>query len=252
MSELNGKNAMGVKGRRPIVRWRAAGLLTIVLTQAACGGATTAPSTSVGAGAADPAYSAADEAAKLRLQEEYRRIYPGVDVTDDYALAKTLFEDSKRDDPTLLDDTPFPERLIWEANSGEPSVNTILAARQAGIAAAKAALSPMSPERVAQAQARLLDHSMPWAAISESGQHDMLNLASVAPYACAIDRMQFWVNGGPTETQEFSSCEGGDSMAAPPHWIFDLKSIKTVSVTIIFTDRSRQTRDYPRHEIFWR
>ena len=236
----------------PGLRWRNVVLIGAVLTQTACAATmVTAPATTV-AGDVGSAYSAADAAAKLRIQEEYQRTYPNVDVTDDYALAKALLEDIRRSDPDLLGGKPFPERLIWEANSNEPSVKTILAARQASIAAAEAALPRTAPVRVAKDQAWLRQADMPWVAVSEAGPYDVLNLASVAPYACAIRTMQFSVNWGATETQEFTSCENGDASAAPPSWTFDLNSIETVSVTITFTDGTWLTRSYSRSEVFWR
>ncbi|WIY26379.1 hypothetical protein [Parasedimentitalea psychrophila] len=223
-----------------------AGLLAIALSQTACTAAV------IATGAADPFYSAVDAAAERRLQEEYRQKYPGVDINDDYALGRAMFEEAKRDNPAQMGHLTMPSRSVWEANNAKVNGGAAASVGQSSAPVAAASAPVVSSSRVAQDQAALKRAGTPWATVSKSWPYDALNLSSVAPYACGIKKMQFSVNGGATKTQGFSSCASGAAKADPPYWTFDQNSIETVSVTMTFANGSRQTRNFTRDEIFQR
>lgn len=218
--------------------------MAVVLSQSACTAAVLAT------GAADPFYSAVDAAAERRVQEEYRQKHPGVDITDDYALGRAMFEEAKRNDPAQMGHLTFPSRSVWEANYASLNGGAAPASTGRSNAPAAATSAPaVSSSRVTQDQATLKNASTPWATLSKSWPHDMLNLASVAPYACGIKQMQFSVNGGETQTQSFSPCTGGKAKANPPYWTFSQNSIETVSVTTTFANGSKKTRNFTRAQI---
>ncbi|AZV79488.1 hypothetical protein EBB79_17510 [Parasedimentitalea marina] len=216
----------------------------MVLSQTACTAAVLAT------GAADPFYSAVDSAAERRVQEQYRQQYPGVDITDDYALARAMFEEAKRDNPAQMGHLTMPSRSVWEANNAQlTGAAPAASAARARTPSAAAAAPAVSSSRIAQDQATLKRAGTPWATVSKSWPYDSLNLSSVTPYVCGIKKMQFSVNGGATTTQSFSSCSTGAAKADPPYWTFDQNSIETVSVTMTFADGSRQTRNFTRDQI---
>lgn len=245
MIENSRQNLVNAQGKSPLVGWRRIGLVAVVLSQSACTAAVLAT------GAADPFYSAVDSAAERRVQEQYRLQYPGVDITDDYALARAMFEEAKRDNPAQMGHLTMPSRSVWEANNAQltGAAPTASAAR-ASTPSAAAAAPAVSSSRVAQDQATLKQASTAWASGSKSWPHDLLDLSSVAPYACGIKSMQFSVNGGETRTQGFSPCSGGTAKANPPYWSFSQNSVETVSITLTFANGSRQTRTYSRADIF--
>ncbi len=244
MIELIRQNMVNSQGKSTLMRLRNVGLLAVVLTQTACAVAV------IEAGGVDLLDSALGPAVDRRLQEEYRLKYPGVDVTDDYALGRAMFEEAKRNDPAQMGHLTFPSRSVWEANNAKINGGTAPASAGRSSAPVAAAAAPaVSSSRVAQDQATLKQASTPWASVSKSWPHDMLDLSSVAPYVCGIKSMQFSVNGGETRTQGFSPCSGGTAKANPPYWSFSQNSVETVSVTLTFANGSRQTRTYSRADI---
>lgn len=245
MIEMTRQNLVTAQGKSPLVGWRRIGLLAVVLSQTACTAAV------IATGAADPFYSAVDSAAERQVQEQYRLKYPGVDVSDEYALQKAIFEEAKRDNPEQLAGMSFPSRSAWAATNPTSNAGTAAATGGARASANPAPAAPTaSASRVAQDQATLKQASTAWATGSKSWPHDLLDLSSVAPYACGIKLMQFSVNGGETRTQGFSPCLGGTAKANPPYWSFSQNSVETVSVTLTFANGSRQTRNYSRADIF--
>lgn len=246
MTEFKTDNMARSFGASSVVQWRRAGLLVMVLSQTACTAAV------IATGAADPFYSAVDAAAERRVQEQYRQKYPGVDVTDDYALGRAMFEEAKQNDPAQMGHLTFPSRSVWEANNATVNAGATGASSRSSAPATTAVAPAVDASRVAQDQARLKQAGTPWAFVSKSWPYDTLNLSSVAPYACGIKTMQFSVNGGAAKTQGFSSCTSGTAKADPPYWTFDQGSIETVRVTMTFANGSRQTRTYTRDEIFQR
>ncbi|WP_294229520.1 hypothetical protein [uncultured Shimia sp.] len=230
--------------------WRAPVLLLMGLSLSGCTAAV------IGSGMADPFYDAIDKQADKQVQEQYRQKYPGVDVTDDYALGRAMFEEAKRENPEQLGDMQFPSRSVWEANYAKVSGGTAAATATASGAATttKAATTApgVSSNQRAQDQAMLKKSSTPWAVVTKSWPYDALNFSSVAPYACGVSRLQYSVNGGPMKTQGFTPCSAGASAPNPPYITFPQGSIETVKITMTLADGSQTTRSYQRDEIFQR
>ncbi len=243
---LSRKSAIPARGHG----WRAPMLLLAALAQSACTAAV------IGSGAADPFYDAVDNAAQKRVDAQYRQRFPGVDITDEYAFEKALFEDAKRENPSQMQGLTFPSRATWQANEAKLANGAAPTARRssasAGATAAAVATPAVSVSRKAQDQAVLKKRDTPWVVVTKSWPYDALNFSSVAPYTCGFSRLQYSVNGAAMKTQAFTPCLASAPAPTPPYLTFPQGAIETVKMTMTFADGSRETRSFQRDAIFQR
>ncbi len=236
-------------------RWRVPALLLAALTQAGCvAAAMSAAPLLMGTDLANPLHDAVDRAAQRRVEEQYRQQYPGVDISDEYALARAMYEKAQRENPEEMGHLgAYPSRAAWEANNAKTSGVTAASPGTSATSATAAAATPTaSPTRMAQDRAVLKKDGTPWVVVTKSWPYDMLNFSTVAPYTCGFSRLQYSVNGGETKTQAFTPCFASNAKPNPPYLTFPQGSIETVRITMHFTDGGRQTREFQRDEIFQR
>lgn len=225
---------------------RAPLLLLMALAQSGCvAAALPLMPIAMEAGAFDPFENAVDSAAQKQLEEQYRQKYPGVDISDEYALSRAIVEEA-------TGDVQFPSRAVWEANNAKVASATAASAGHSNAAPSPVAAPTISPERSAQDQAWLKKGSTPWVVVAKSWPYDTLNFSSIAPYICGFSQVQYSVNGGDMKNQAFTPCFTSTPEPNPPYLTFPQGSIETVRITMTFADGSRQTRDFQRNEILQR